>query len=65
MSHGDAAKNEEGGEARQRQQPVEDVAATLLVQVDECQAAEEKLEQSHNQGTAFAINVREEFGSHA
>lgn len=56
MREADAAPGEEGGQARQGQQPVKDFRAPR-VEVYICQAAEEQNDADTPEGAARAINV--------
>jgi hypothetical protein len=64
MGEGNAAEDEEGRDAREREQPVEDVATTAGVQVDERQASEKKLEKGDDHRTALSIDICEKLGAH-
>jgi len=60
----DTAVNEENGKTRQRKEPVEDLV-TVVGQVDECEAAEEKLHNDYVDGATLLVNLGEELGGHA
>lgn len=65
MGEGNAAEDEERSDARESEEPVEDVTATAGVQVDECQASEKQLEKGNDHRTALSINICEELGTHS
>lgn len=64
MGETDTAVDEENGKTGQRQEPVENIA-TILCQVDECEAAEQKLHDDHIDGAALLVDLGEELGCHA
>ena len=43
VGNGDATEDEECGETGKSEKPAEDVASALLVEIDECETAEQKL----------------------
>lgn len=64
VSKADSAVDEDDGKTRQGQEPVEDVAA-VVCQVDECQAAEEELNDDHGDRAALLVDLGHELGCHA
>jgi hypothetical protein len=56
MSYSNTAVDEEDRKTRQREKPIKDHSA-LRRQVNICQAAEEKLENDHRQGTSLFVDI--------
>lgn len=64
MGEADGAPDEEGAEARERQEPGED-CATLGCFVDEGEEAEYHLDDNRPERATALVDVGEPFGSHA
>jgi hypothetical protein len=60
----DTTVDEENGKTRKREKPVENLT-TALGQVDECEAAEQELQDDHVDGAALLVDLGEELGCHA
>lgn len=65
MGYRNTAEDEERGETGEGEQPGKDVSATILVQVDEGQASEEKLQDRDGDGSAFFVDVGKQLGTHS
>ena len=55
---------EEGRQAREGEEPVEDISAVGR-QVDECETSKEELKDDDCQRTALLVDVSQELGCHA
>jgi hypothetical protein len=59
----DTTVNEQNRKTGKREKPVEDVA-TILSQIHKGEAAEQKLQDDHIDGTALFVDLGEEVGCH-
>jgi hypothetical protein len=64
VSDSNAAEDEQDRDAGQRQQPGEDCSAVGR-KVDVCQQSEKQLDNDHDDGTTFLIDVSGELRTHA
>lgn len=64
MGDSDTTVDEDDGETGQGEEPVEDVT-TVVCQIDECQAAEEELDDDHGDGATLLVDLGHELGCHA
>lgn len=63
MCDSNTAEDKQYSDARQRQQPGEDISAAGS-EIDICQQSEQKLNNHHNDWTTPPINVGGEFRTH-
>ena len=59
-----ATEDEERRQTGQGEEPVEDVATSRGVQINECQTPEEELKDGDNERTALFVDIGEQLRSH-